>query len=305
MVLLALAAVTTAFAGNSPARPGPDGIAPTSSRFAAGDVYVALGSSYAAGPGITPVVDVRCLRSGRNYPHQVAAALNLKLIDVTCSGATTANILRTPQRTRTGVGLRPQIDAVTPAARLVTVTVGGNDLGYIGSMTGQSCAVAVGKTFGAGSMFAAAAQRICHGVAGRPRPFPGPQAYARLGRSLTSVVSAIRNRAPAAQVLLVQYLPVLDAQATTCAAVPLDSARANGFAAEYRGLVTVTARVAKQTGAALVDAPTDHPQCGADPWVTGFELGDPLAGGPIPYHPNLAGATARAAAVVTRLRSTN
>ena len=55
------------------------------------------------------------------------------MVDVSCSGATTAHILK-----RWG-GLPPQIDAVTPAARLVTVTIGGNDVGYVGGLMAASC----------------------------------------------------------------------------------------------------------------------------------------------------------------------
>ena len=57
--------------------------------------YVALGSSMAAGPGIRPRADGAPLpagRSARNYPHLVADRLGLDLVDVTYSGATTANL---------------------------------------------------------------------------------------------------------------------------------------------------------------------------------------------------------------------
>ena len=72
--------------------------------------YVALGSSMAAGPGIRPRAagsPLRAGRSARNYPHLVAERAGLDLIDVTYSGATTANILREPQH-----GTPPQIDAL-------------------------------------------------------------------------------------------------------------------------------------------------------------------------------------------------
>jgi hypothetical protein len=101
--------------------------------------FVALGSSYAAGPGIAPVANARALRSGRNYAHQVAERLSLELIDVTCSGATTANILTRPQRTFAGV-MRPQIEAVAADAGLVTITAGGNDIAYVGSLIKGSIA---------------------------------------------------------------------------------------------------------------------------------------------------------------------
>jgi len=38
-------------------------------------VYVALGSSFASGPGIEPIIDPRCGRSGSNYAHLVAGRL--------------------------------------------------------------------------------------------------------------------------------------------------------------------------------------------------------------------------------------
>ncbi len=54
--------------------------------------YVALGSSFAAGPG-----DVKrsegslalCFQSDANYPHLLARRYGLSLYDATCSGATT------------------------------------------------------------------------------------------------------------------------------------------------------------------------------------------------------------------------
>ena len=73
--------------------------------------YVALGSSYAAGPGIDPVIDRTAGRSGRNYAHLLAQAPGAELTDATVSGATTATILNTHQRT---LGRRhpPQVRAV-------------------------------------------------------------------------------------------------------------------------------------------------------------------------------------------------
>ena len=91
--------------------------------------YVALGSSMAAGPGIRPSADgapFRAGRSARNYPHLVAEKLGLDLVDVTHSGATTANILTDPQN-----GTPPQADALEGSEDLVTVTIGGNDAGYV------------------------------------------------------------------------------------------------------------------------------------------------------------------------------
>ena len=69
-----------------------------------GSRYVAMGSSFAAGPGLPTRVPGSPRRAGRstgNYAHIVARALSLDLYDVTFSGATTPI---SPQRGRHGIG---------------------------------------------------------------------------------------------------------------------------------------------------------------------------------------------------------
>src|ERR1700743_3071779 len=59
--------------------------------------YVALGSSFASGPGITtqvPGSSYPCGRSVDNYAHQLARKEHMSLVDMTCNGATSENILR-------------------------------------------------------------------------------------------------------------------------------------------------------------------------------------------------------------------
>ncbi|MEU5049105.1 GDSL-type esterase/lipase family protein [Streptomyces sp. NPDC021096] len=107
----------------------------TSAGVPRGAKYVAMGSSFAAGPGITPTKPgspAACGRSADNYASKVAARFGLALTDVTCSGAT-ANILTTGQH-----GRPPQISAVTADTRLVTVTIGGSDVNYLGSLTSSA-----------------------------------------------------------------------------------------------------------------------------------------------------------------------
>src|SRR5215218_2054364 len=94
-------------------------------------IYVALGSSFASGPGIDPIIDARCGRSGANYAHLVAERLGYDLIDVTCGGATVDDVLSRPQALMTGGTVPPQLEAVGPDAELVTITVGGNDVEYL------------------------------------------------------------------------------------------------------------------------------------------------------------------------------
>ena len=92
--------------------------------------YVALGDSYVAAP-LVPITDVAngCFRSSNNYPAIVAKKLGAKLDDRSCGGATTAHILSP------WAELAPQVDAVTADTRLVTITIGGNDVNFAGVMT--------------------------------------------------------------------------------------------------------------------------------------------------------------------------
>ncbi|MGW5722904.1 SGNH/GDSL hydrolase family protein [Amycolatopsis sp. NPDC003865] len=97
--------------------------------------YVALGDSAAAGPLIPPpdLSSPGCLRSLADYPHVAAQRLGVPLKDVTCSGATTADMYA-PQSTETGA-VPPQLDALSASTRTVTVTIGGNDVGLVGAAT--------------------------------------------------------------------------------------------------------------------------------------------------------------------------
>jgi hypothetical protein len=105
--------------------------------------YVAMGDSYTAGPGILPVVPTappECAQSEANYPHLVAAALNLSLTDVSCSGAKTEN-LTTPQFPNQP----PQFNALSPSTEVVTLGMGGNDNNLFATLVGGCTALDFGK----------------------------------------------------------------------------------------------------------------------------------------------------------------
>ncbi|WP_367130307.1 SGNH/GDSL hydrolase family protein [Saccharothrix sp. HUAS TT1] len=98
--------------------------------------YVALGDSAASGPLIPdPTGPLACGRSTHNYPHELAARLGAALTDVTCSGASSRHLTE-PQELSlldlpAGVA-PPQFDALRPDTDLVTLTMGGNDVGLVG-----------------------------------------------------------------------------------------------------------------------------------------------------------------------------
>jgi hypothetical protein len=80
----------------------------------------------AAGPGIRPSADgapLRAGRSARNYAHLVAERLGLDLVDVTYSGATTANVLTDPLLPPAGVAASPLSDVDVALGRRVADTL--------------------------------------------------------------------------------------------------------------------------------------------------------------------------------------
>ncbi|MBV1687797.1 hypothetical protein KRR38_08935 [Novosphingobium sp. G106] len=96
--------------------------------------YVALGSSFAAGLGLGPRAPgspIISQRSSNGYPQQLARLLNVpSFTDMSSSGATVMHVWLGGQML-----LPPQIDALGPGTRLVTLTAGGNDVGYVGDIT--------------------------------------------------------------------------------------------------------------------------------------------------------------------------
>lgn len=239
----------------------------------AGGPYVSMGSSFAAGLGIAPYAEgapARCARSTRNYARQLAALRGLALVDAGCSGATTAALLAPWGE------LPAQIDSVTPDTRLVTLTVGGNDIGYVGGLFGASC---------------------------RARSEPNCQTettateadYVALKTAMTKLVAEIRGRAPKAVVAFVQYPAVLPPTGV-CAATPLSDTSAAAARAKAARLAKITAEVAREGGALLIAADRfsqGHDACAAEPWMNGY----PAPPGAVPYHPNLAAMTAIAEAL--------
>ena len=234
--------------------------------------YVAMGSSFAAGPGISPAEPggaSGCARSAGNYANLVAEDLGANLTDMSCSGATTANILTDDQD-----GQSPQIDAVGSGTQLVTVTIGGNDIDYLGSLDTYSCQDTGGSNCGTVDTGAI------------------DSALSGLTQSLENVVTAIRARAPQARVLLVNYFTVLSGSGS-CAGVPFTASQAAFEESLAADLAQDTATAAATEGATLVDlaaASELHDSCSAAPWVNTYDVAPGLAS----YHPNATGMAAAA-----------
>jgi lysophospholipase L1-like esterase len=248
--------------------------------------YVALGSSMAAGPGIRPGVEgapFRAGRSARNYPHQVAEKLGLDLVDVTYSGATTANVLTDSQH-----GAPPQVDALDGSEELVTVTIGGNDAGYVPLL------------YAAGlPRLARALPLLGHRLRDQLDPTARDRALAEVAESLTEVGRTLRQRSPRAKVLFVDYLTLLPPADTPAPPLSDTGVAVGRHVADT--LQRVTADAAAATGCGLVgaaEASREHHAWSAEPWTTKFGL--PLPGRPPPLHPNAIGMRAVADLVVAQ-----
>jgi lysophospholipase L1-like esterase len=253
--------------------PAISGAAPSSgSTVPAGAKYVALGSSYASGIGIPNQVSTTCLRSDHNYPHLLAAVLKLKLDDVSCAAATTANVLTVPQGSNP-----PQMDAVSRKTALVTFTVGGNDINYVA--TALNCGGYANCTVDQTQSKAA---------------------LVRLQDSLTTMISSIRFRAPKAKLVLVTYPRLVPQNA--CPALTYTHRAAVLVGAMGKDLEQVFLRIARRTHVLLADPYAlgqGHGPCApvAKRWIAGHTV---TVG--FPYHPTPLGQVEMAKLALQALR---
>jgi lysophospholipase L1-like esterase len=249
----------------------------------AGQDYVAMGASFASGPGIpgrergSPRV---CGRSTNSYPNLLARRLDLALRDVTCQGATTADIL-----TREQLGQPPQIDAIHAGTDLVTITVGGNDVGYLASLINYSCSAS-------GGTHCVKVNRIAMS-----------RTLTQIRSRLAKIAREIHRRAPRSRVLLVDYLSILPASGRACTGVPLMRDQVAFELNVARELDTAIRQAAADTGAQLVEvsaASRDHNNaCGRHPYIEKYKPGRHR----ISYHPNEAGMAMVADLIADQLRN--
>jgi len=257
----------------------------------AGDGYVSMGSSFAAGPGLGAPVPGAPKGSGRsllNYAHLVAADLDLELTDVSLSGATMAGLLH-GETSLAGRAMPPQVDALTADTRLVTITGGGNDVGYIARVM-------------LGSL--PAPLSWLPSVRRGRREFDTPEQtttrFAQLELDLRALVVEIRRRSPLAQILLVEYLSLLPPDATTAVGrFPAELADwARGTASRLSAL---TRSVGAELGCPVVPVATAsaaHHAWSAEPWTRRLQFSRRKGA---PYHPTPAGMRAVAELVIAAI----
>jgi lysophospholipase L1-like esterase len=218
--------------------------------------YVALGDSYSSGVGAGAYTSESgaCRRSPNAYPALWAAANSpASYVSVACAGATTTSVINT------------QLGALSSSTTLVSITVGGNDVGVADVL--QTCLYSKTETC-VGALQAAE-----------------DRARTTLPGLLDSVYNAISERAPNARVIVLGY-PVFYQLDTFCLGLG-DASRVK--INEGANLIDdITRDVAGRHGFTFADvrpAFIGHQLCSSTRWLYGFNLGDVWAS----YHPTAAG----------------
>jgi hypothetical protein len=255
--------------------------------------YVALGDSFTAGPLIPMQRDdpLGCLRSTQNYPSLVAPSLALPVFrDPSCSGARTDH-MTAPQNVDPGPN-PPQFDRLDNHTAIVTLGIGGNDIGF--SEIAQAC----GSLVNAGTPC-----QDTYVVDGQD------EISARIRRTapkVAAVLQGIRSRSPSARIFVVPYIAILPDSGPGCHPVmPITDGDVPYVRAKQKELNAMLRKQARANGAVYVDAYT--PSIGHDAckppgvkWVEPVVPTSPAA----PIHPNLDGMRGVAAAVLAAVQAT-
>jgi lysophospholipase L1-like esterase len=240
-------------------------------------VYVALGDSYTAGPFIPNQLPdpPGCLRSDHNYPHRLAAAIHITLRDASCSGATLSKLTRS--QSVVGGTNAPQLSRLSSDTTLVTLQMGGNDVGFV--------------------------EILLHCIAVLPFGTPCKDHYVRNGVDAISnkiiatapridaAIESIHARAPHARVLVLGYPAILPDSGTGCwPAMPFawnDVPYLRARAKQLNATLATSAAHHRATYVDIYGPSIGHDACASPStrWVEPFAPATLAA----PVHPNAAG----------------
>jgi lysophospholipase L1-like esterase len=232
---------------------------------ATGVTYAALGDSYSSGVGTgSYTLDSACKRSVYAYPYLWAQKHpGTTLSFVACSGAKTSDLLST------------QMQAVTSATTLVTMTVGGNDIGFanlIYQCTLSDCSAALDNT--------------------------RANLETTLGPALDQVYTTVKSHAADGAKIIVLGYPRVFSGATCLGTLGISSTeetKANALADALDQVIAKHAAADGVTYQSAIAAFTGHAVCSWTPWLNGLNL---FSTGES-YHPNRNGHSAGYLPLVT------
>ncbi|MFL6014079.1 MAG: SGNH/GDSL hydrolase family protein [Gaiellaceae bacterium] len=222
---------------------------------AAGATYAGLGDSYSSGVGTgSYTVDSACKRSVYAYPYLWAQKhAGSALSFAACSGAKTSDLLST------------QIQAVTSATTLVTMTIGGNDIGFanlIYQCTLSNCSTALDSA------------RL--------------NLEATLGAALDNVYTTVKSRAAIGAKIVVLGYPRVFSGASCFGSLGISSteeAKANQLSDALDQLTATHALADGVTYKSAITPFTGHAVCSSSAWLNGLNLFNTGES----YHPNRTG----------------
>jgi hypothetical protein len=256
--------------------------------------YVALGDSYSSGEGNGPF-DGNCHRAERSdsaYPRILP-----NLVDYlsapsfhACTGAVTADVWRRPQPNREKQKI--QTDYLSPSTKLVTLTIGGNDLGF--SSIVAECLLPTDCTE------SALADEVRAGLA-------------TIGAKLVNAYERVRASMDPSGYLVVAGYPHLFTSGPNSDCKPFISSREaawidslidSGNAKIAAAVRTARQRSGNVSYVNVADDFAGHELCSEDQWLYGlhvaFDEGPTLIKGS--YHPTRAGQHAYATAFAAFLK---
>ncbi|GAA2947912.1 SGNH/GDSL hydrolase family protein [Kitasatospora cinereorecta] len=223
---------------------------------AAGANYVALGDSYSSGVGAGSYTSESgdCKRSTNAYPSLWAnanAPSSFKF--VACSGATTSSVSS------------GQLGALSSSTTLVSVTAGGNDVGFADVMT--TCVLQSEAT---------CVSRVNTAISQAQNTLPG---------KLDSLYSGIDARAPQARVVVLGY-PRFYKLSGSCIAGLTETERGaiNNASNILNDVIAKRAANAGFAFSSVVDEFTGHELCSGDAWIHSVSF--PITNS---YHPKASG----------------
>lgn len=234
------------------------GIATALAAAARAASYAALGDSYSSGVGTgSYTLDSACKRSVYAYPYLYAQSHSgTSLAFVACSGAKTSDLLAT------------QLQAVTSTTTLVTMTIGGNDIGFanlIYQCTLSDCSAALDAT--------------------------RANLEATLGPALDRVYSAVKSQAAfGAKIIALGYPRVFSSSGCfgTFGISSTERSKANALADALDQVTATHALADGVTYRSAISAFTGHAVCSSSSWLNGLNLFNTTES----YHPNRSGNSA-------------
>ena len=217
--------------------------------------YVALGDSYSSGDGAGSYSDGSCLQSANAYPVLWHNSHGGSFTNETCAGATTSSVLSS------------QLGALSASTTLISITIGGNDVGFASVM--ETCVL---------SSTSSCVNAVNNAEA---------QAQSTLPGALNNLLAAIKADAPNARVVVLDYPQFYDlSKSSICIGLSTtDRTSLNQGAGVLDSVVQAAAARYGDTFVDVVPFFAGHQICDSGSYLNSVNLLD-LAGS---YHPNASG----------------